>query len=113
VRDYSKYNFVTPIMKPDEDERDDVLKGVLRNYGRFTCARRSCSIRHSRDKLKRRYMLGCLKAFAKTTATKSSTISNAQSPRLGTEVDFGSTRARCSARADRRAQTERPELGAT
>ena len=32
VRDYSKYNFVTPIMKPDEMERDDVLKGVLRNY---------------------------------------------------------------------------------
>ncbi|MCB0153431.1 MAG: magnesium-protoporphyrin IX monomethyl ester anaerobic oxidative cyclase, partial [Anaerolineae bacterium] len=35
VRDYSKYNFVTPIMKPEAMDREDVLKGVLRCYGRF------------------------------------------------------------------------------
>jgi anaerobic magnesium-protoporphyrin IX monomethyl ester cyclase len=35
VRDYAKYNFVTPIIQPDAMTREQVLKGVLRNYGRF------------------------------------------------------------------------------
>jgi magnesium-protoporphyrin IX monomethyl ester anaerobic oxidative cyclase len=35
VRDFSKYNFVTPIIQPDAMTREQVLKGVLRNYARF------------------------------------------------------------------------------
>jgi anaerobic magnesium-protoporphyrin IX monomethyl ester cyclase len=70
VRDYAKYNFVTPIIQPDAMTREQVLKGVLRNYGRFYMRKAFLSYPWLRDKFKRRYMLGCLKAFAKTTATK-------------------------------------------
>jgi anaerobic magnesium-protoporphyrin IX monomethyl ester cyclase len=69
VRDYSKYNFVTPIMKPEDMDREDVLKHVLRCYGRFYMRKTFLSYPWIRDSFKRRYMLGCLKAFAKTTFT--------------------------------------------
>ena len=35
VFDYSKYNFVTPIMKPAAMERADLLDRVMNNYRRF------------------------------------------------------------------------------
>ncbi|MCE2971252.1 MAG: magnesium-protoporphyrin IX monomethyl ester anaerobic oxidative cyclase [Burkholderiales bacterium] len=70
VRDYAKYNFVTPIIQPDDMTRDQVLKGVMRNYARFYMRKTFFEYPWIRDKFKRRYMLGCLKAFAKTTATK-------------------------------------------
>jgi anaerobic magnesium-protoporphyrin IX monomethyl ester cyclase len=70
VRDYSKYNFVTPIMKPEGMTREQVLKGVLRNYARFYMRKSFLEYPWIRDKFKRHYMLGCLKAFAKTTFTK-------------------------------------------
>lgn len=70
VRDYSKYNFVTPIMKPELMTREQVLKGVLRNYARFYMRKSFLEYPWIRDKFKRRYMMGCLKAFAKTTVTK-------------------------------------------
>ncbi len=35
VFDFSKYNFVTPIMKPDAMERGELLDGVMKNYRRF------------------------------------------------------------------------------
>jgi anaerobic magnesium-protoporphyrin IX monomethyl ester cyclase len=70
VRDYSKYNFVTPIMKPEGITREQVLKGVLKNYARFYMRKSFLEYPWIKDKFKRRYMLGCLKAFAKTTVTK-------------------------------------------
>ncbi len=70
VRDYSKYNFVTPIMQPDEIEREDVLKGVLRSYGKFYSRKAFFEYPFIKDPFKRKYMLGCLKAFVKMTATK-------------------------------------------
>lgn len=70
VRDYSKYNFVTPIMKPDLMEREDVLKGVLRNYARFYMRKAFLEYPFIKDKEKRKYMMGCLRAFAKTTFEK-------------------------------------------
>lgn len=70
VRDYSKYNFVTPIMKPEAMDREDVLKGVLRNYARFYIRKALLEYPFIRDRVKRKYMLGCLRAFMKTTATK-------------------------------------------
>ena len=70
VRDYSKYNFVTPVMKPDAMEREDVLKGVLRNYARFYMRKAFLDYPYIKDKFKRRYMLGCLKAFVQMTLNK-------------------------------------------
>jgi anaerobic magnesium-protoporphyrin IX monomethyl ester cyclase len=70
VRDYAKYNFVTPIIQPDAISREQVLKGVLKNYARFYLCKAFLSYPWIRDRFKRRYMLGCLRAFAKTTATK-------------------------------------------
>jgi anaerobic magnesium-protoporphyrin IX monomethyl ester cyclase len=61
---------VTPIIQPDGMTREQVLKGVLRNYARFYMRKTFFSYPWLRDTFKRRYMLGCLKAFAKTTATK-------------------------------------------
>lgn len=70
VRDYAKYNFVTPIIQPDAMSREQVLKGVLKNYARFYMRKSFLEYPWIRDKFKRKYMMGCLKAFAKTTATK-------------------------------------------
>ncbi len=70
VRDFSRYNFTTPIMKPEAMEREQVLKQVLRCYGRFYSRKTFFSYPFIRDRFKRRYMFGCLKAFAKMTATK-------------------------------------------
>ncbi len=70
VRDYGKYNFVTPIMKPENMEREDVLRGVLRNYGRFYMRKSFLDYPFIKDDFKREYMMGCLKAFAQTTLSQ-------------------------------------------
>ena len=70
VRDYSRYNFTTPIMKPKAMDREEVLKKVLKCYGRFYSRKAFFSYPWIRDPFKRKYMLGCLKAFAKMTTTK-------------------------------------------
>jgi anaerobic magnesium-protoporphyrin IX monomethyl ester cyclase len=56
-------------MKPENMEREDVLKGVLRNYARFYM-RKTIEYWFVKDPFKRRYLLGCLKAFVKTTLNK-------------------------------------------
>lgn len=70
VRDYAKYNFVTPIMKPDAMSRSEVLHGVMKNYRRFYMRKSFFSYPWIRDPFKRRYMLGCLKAFFKSTVER-------------------------------------------
>jgi anaerobic magnesium-protoporphyrin IX monomethyl ester cyclase len=115
VRDYAKYNFVTPIMKPDEMERDDVLKGVLKNYARFYMRKAFLEYPFIRgDKLKRRYMLGCLKAFAKTTATKKFyDLERLKFRGTHTDVDFGFDERKVLSRDQIAAlKTEQPELKA-
>jgi anaerobic magnesium-protoporphyrin IX monomethyl ester cyclase len=57
-------------MKPEGITREQVLKGVLKNYARFYMRKSFLEYPWIKDKFKRRYMLGCLKAFAKTTVTK-------------------------------------------
>jgi anaerobic magnesium-protoporphyrin IX monomethyl ester cyclase len=90
VRDYSKYNFVTPIMKPEAMTREQVLKGVLKNYARFYMRKSFFEYPWIRDKFKRRYMLGCLKAFAKTTITKKFyDLGRVKRKGFSTEVDLG------------------------
>jgi anaerobic magnesium-protoporphyrin IX monomethyl ester cyclase len=64
--DFEKYNFVTPIIKPDAMERAELLDRVMHNYRRFYLRKTLFEYPWIRDKTKRRYMLGCLKAFAKS-----------------------------------------------
>jgi anaerobic magnesium-protoporphyrin IX monomethyl ester cyclase len=66
VRDYARYNFVTPIMKPDSMTRSEVLHGVLNNYRRFYMNRTFFSYPWLKDRFMRRYMLGCLWAVIKS-----------------------------------------------
>jgi anaerobic magnesium-protoporphyrin IX monomethyl ester cyclase len=66
VRDYAKYNFVTPIIQPDVMTRDEVLKGVLHNYRRFYFKKATGGYLWDRDPYRRKYLRGCLKAYLKS-----------------------------------------------
>lgn len=66
VRDYAKYNFVTPIIQPDVMTRDEVLKGVLNNYRRFYFKKATGGYLWDRDPYRRKYLRGCLKAYLKS-----------------------------------------------
>jgi len=86
--------------------REEVLKGVLKNYARFYLRKTFLEYPWIRDRFKRRYMLGCLKAFAKNTATKSSTTRALEGQRPDAQVDLGFDRARCSVpRSSRRSRS--------
>ncbi|NYS23436.1 magnesium-protoporphyrin IX monomethyl ester anaerobic oxidative cyclase [Rhodobacteraceae bacterium 2376] len=65
VFDYSKYNFVTPIMKPKAMSRGGLLEGVLNNYRRFYMQKALFHYPWRGTGYRRRYLLGCLKAFLK------------------------------------------------
>jgi anaerobic magnesium-protoporphyrin IX monomethyl ester cyclase len=89
IRDYSHYNFVTPIIKPDNMTREEVLKGVLRNYARFY-SWKFLEYWFEPDPFKRRYLLGCLWAFVKTTLNKRFyNLSRVKQKGLHTEIEFG------------------------
>lgn len=64
VRDYERYNFVTPIMKPDNMTRSEVLHAVLRNYRRFYFLRTFFSYPWLCDRFMRKYLLGCVWAVS-------------------------------------------------
>jgi len=66
VFDFEKYNFVTPIMKPKAMDRGELLDGVMSNYRRFYMKKALFSYPWVRDPLRRRYLLGCLKAVLKS-----------------------------------------------
>jgi len=65
VFDFDKYNFVTPILKPEAMERAELLDRVMHNYRRFYMRKTLLEYPWIRDSVKRKYMLGCLKAFMK------------------------------------------------
>ena len=65
VFDFSKYNFVTPIMKPEAMERGELLDGVMKNYRRFYMIKALFHYPWRGTGYRRRYLLGCLKAFLK------------------------------------------------
>jgi anaerobic magnesium-protoporphyrin IX monomethyl ester cyclase len=67
VFDFEKYNFVTPIMKPDAMDRAELLDRVMNNYRRFFMNKSFFQYPWEKDKLRRRYLLGCLKAFLKSS----------------------------------------------
>jgi anaerobic magnesium-protoporphyrin IX monomethyl ester cyclase len=66
VFDFEKYNFVTPIMKPDAMDRGELLDRVMNNYRRFYMRKALFSYPWSGSGERRRYLLGCLKAFLKS-----------------------------------------------
>jgi anaerobic magnesium-protoporphyrin IX monomethyl ester cyclase len=89
IRDYSHYNFVTPIIKPDNMTREAVLQGVLRNYARFY-SWKFLEYWFVRDAFKRRYLLGCLWAFVKTTWNKRFyNLGRIKRKGMHAEIDFG------------------------
>ncbi len=95
VRDYSKYNFVTPIIKPDNMEREDVLKLVLKSYARFYARKTFFGYPWIKDPYVRKYMLGCLKAFAQTTITKRFyDIDRVKTKNRKIEIDLGFDKTR-------------------
>lgn len=65
VFDFSKYNFVTPIMKPEAMSRGELLDGVMNNYRRFYMRKALFHYPWRGTGFRRRYLLGCLKAFLK------------------------------------------------
>ena len=65
VFDFSRYNFVTPIMKPKALTRGELLDGVMNNYRRFYMKKALFHYPWRGTGFRRRYLLGCLKAFLK------------------------------------------------
>ncbi len=65
IFDYEKYNFVTPIIKPEAMERGELLDRVMSNYRRFYIRKALFSYPWAGTGERRRYLLGCLKAFLK------------------------------------------------
>jgi anaerobic magnesium-protoporphyrin IX monomethyl ester cyclase len=66
VFDFEKYNFVTPIMKPDAMDRAELLDRVMNNYRRFFMNKTFFQYPWEKDKFRRKYLMGCLKAFLKS-----------------------------------------------
>ena len=71
VFDFSKFNFVTPIMKPAAMTRGALLEGVLKNYRRFYMKKALFHYPWRGTGFRRRYLLGCLKAFLKAGVQRS------------------------------------------
>jgi anaerobic magnesium-protoporphyrin IX monomethyl ester cyclase len=65
VFDFEKYNFVTPIMKPAAMDRATLLDRVMHNYRRFYMNKALFHYPWRGRGFRRKYLLGCLKAFAK------------------------------------------------
>ncbi len=65
VFDFSKYNFVTPIMAPKAMDRATLLDRVMHNYRRFYSRKALFHYPWRGTGFRRRYLLGCLKAFLK------------------------------------------------
>lgn len=65
IFDYEKYNFVTPIIKPQSMDRGELLDRVMNNYRRFYMKKALFSYPWAGSGQRRRYLLGCLKAFLK------------------------------------------------
>ena len=102
VFDFEKYNFVTPIVQPDAMDRAELLDRVMNNYRRFYMWKSFFEYPWHRDRTKRRYMLGCLKAFLKSGFKRTFYDLgrvNYWGPQSKGKVDFGFDQERTLARA--------------
>jgi anaerobic magnesium-protoporphyrin IX monomethyl ester cyclase len=70
IFDFSRYNFVTPIMKPAALTRGELLDGVMKNYRRFYMRKALFHYPWRGTGYRRRYLLGCLKAFLKAGVSR-------------------------------------------
>jgi anaerobic magnesium-protoporphyrin IX monomethyl ester cyclase len=114
VRDYAKYNFVTPIIQPDEMTRDQVLKGVLRNYARFYSKKAFFSIRGRRIPSSASICAAACAPSPRRRSTRSSTISSDSSSTAPvSSADFGFDEDKVFTREELRTMSEaRPDLAA-
>ncbi len=97
VFDYEKYNFVTPIMKPDAMDRSELLDRVMHNYRRFYMHKALFSYPWAGSGERRRYLLGCLKAFLRSGFERKFYDLgrvNYWGPQSKEKVDFGFDRSR-------------------
>ncbi|MEO1018787.1 MAG: radical SAM protein, partial [Pseudomonadota bacterium] len=65
IFDFEKYNFVTPIIKPEAMDRSELLDRVMNNYRRFYMRKALFNYPWRGTGFRRRYLLRCLKAFLK------------------------------------------------
>jgi len=103
VFDFEKYNFVTPIMKPDAMDRAELLDRVMHNYRRFFMNKAFFQYPWTKDRTRRRYLMGCLKAFAKSGFQRSFYDLGRVGywgPQSKGKVDFGFAGERVHARPD-------------
>lgn len=109
VFDFEKYNFVTPIMKPDAMDRAELLDRVMNNYRRFFMNKALLQYPWTRDKQRRKYLLGCLKAFAKSGFQRTFYDLGRVGywgPQTKKQVDFGFADTRVHGRPDAAAIAE-------
>ena len=102
VFDFSKYNFVTPIMKPDAMDRAELLDRVMNNYRRFYMIKALFHYPWRGTGFRRRYLLGCLKAFLKAGFERKFYDlgkHNYWGPQSKKSVDFGFDTSRTIAKA--------------
>jgi anaerobic magnesium-protoporphyrin IX monomethyl ester cyclase len=70
VFDFSKYNFVTPIMAPAAMDRATLLDRTMHNYRRFYMRKALFYYPWRGTGFRRKYLLGCLKAFFKAGVSR-------------------------------------------
>ena len=97
IFDFSKYNFVTPIMKPEAMDRAELLDRVMNNYRRFYMRKALFHYPWRGSGFRRRYLLGCLKAFLRAGVQRSFYDlgkHNYWGPQSKNKVDFQFDRSR-------------------
>ena len=97
IHDFDKYNFVTPIIKPAAMERGELLDRVMNNYRRFYMKKALFSYPWQGTGYRRKYLLGCLKAFLKAGFQRTFYDLgrvNYWGPQSRDKVDFGFDRSR-------------------
>jgi anaerobic magnesium-protoporphyrin IX monomethyl ester cyclase len=116
VFDFEKYNFVTPIMKPDAMDRAELLDRVMHNYRRFFMNKSFFQYPWEKDREKRKYLMGCLKAFAKSGFQRTFYDLGRVGywgPQSKKKVDFGFASPRVHERPDAEAIAEADEAWVT
>ena len=102
IFDFAKYNFVTPIVKPDAMDRAELLDRVMHNYRRFYMRKAFLDYPWQRDPVRRRYLRGCLKAYLKSGFQRTFYDLGRVGywgPQSKGKVDFGFDKERTLARA--------------
>jgi anaerobic magnesium-protoporphyrin IX monomethyl ester cyclase len=102
IFDFEKYNFVTPIVKPDAMDRGELLDRVMHNYRRFYMRKAFFSYPWQRDPVRRRYLRGCLEAYLRAGFKRQFYDLGRVGywgPQSKGKVDFGFDRARTLERA--------------